>query len=202
MALPPRMFWTLGEAAARWNCLPNDLAEWASHDHLEIVIGTGPIQAGEHELGGFVAIPAADIIAMFRRSGVAPHTGLIRRVRAPGSKTWLRLTNPPEGIEITTADLLILATEAERFEESCNLRPKANGGAIAAPAGGGSIKWDWDQFYQKLFKRIHDGGLPKHQQDLVFEMRDWFEANSPNGEGPDESTIRRKIAPIWRQISG
>ncbi len=31
-------------------------------------------------------------------------------------------------------------------------------------------------------------------------MQEWFIANSPTGEAPDESTIRRRIQAIWHEL--
>jgi hypothetical protein len=39
------------------------------------------------------------------------------------------------------------------------------------------------------------------QRDLVTEMQDWFIANSPDREAPDESTIRRRIRAIWQELN-
>jgi hypothetical protein len=32
-------------------------------------------------------------------------------------------------------------------------------------------------------------------------MQDWFIANSPGGEAPDESTIRKRITAVWRELN-
>ena len=51
-----------------------------------------------------------------------------------------------------------------------------------------------------LFQRINDRGLPATQGELIAEVQDWFAQNSPTGEIPEESTTRKKIAPIWRAL--
>ena len=43
-------------------------------------------------------------------------------------------------------------------------------------------------------------GLPATQGELINEVQDWFAQNSPNGDIPEESTTRKKIAPIWRVL--
>ena len=62
-------------------------------------------------------------------------------------------------------------------------------------------KYDWEGFHMALFKRIYTGGFPAQQRDLVFEMQEWFIANSADGEAPDESTIRRRIKAIWQELN-
>jgi hypothetical protein len=39
------------------------------------------------------------------------------------------------------------------------------------------------------------------QRDLVIEMQEWFIANSAEGEAPDESTIRRRIQSVWKELN-
>ena len=51
-----------------------------------------------------------------------------------------------------------------------------------------------------LFCRFNDRGLPATQVELIAEVQDWFAQNSPTGEIPEESTTRKKIAPIWRAL--
>ena len=51
-----------------------------------------------------------------------------------------------------------------------------------------------------LICRFNDRGIPATQVELIAEVQDWFAQNSPNGEIPDESTTRKKIAPIWRAL--
>jgi hypothetical protein len=51
-----------------------------------------------------------------------------------------------------------------------------------------------------LIQRINDHGLPATQGELVTEVQEWFAQNSPTGDIPEESTTRKKIAPIWRAL--
>ena len=48
--------------------------------------------------------------------------------------------------------------------------------------------------------RIHENGLPGSMTELVGEMQDWFVRHSADGEAPDESTIRKRISPIWHRL--
>jgi hypothetical protein len=64
-------------------------------------------------------------------------------------------------------------------------------------------RYDWHEFYGfygALARRIHDHGIPPTQAELVREMLDWF-GRRDGGEAPDESTVRRKIVAIWRELS-
>jgi hypothetical protein len=50
-----------------------------------------------------------------------------------------------------------------------------------------------------MTRRIFVNGLPKTQGELVHEMLDWFQER--HGEpSPDESTVRRKVAMVWREL--
>ncbi|WBU59621.1 hypothetical protein [Paracoccus albus] len=48
--------------------------------------------------------------------------------------------------------------------------------------------------------RLHEDGLPATQGEWVAEVQDWFAKTSPGREIPDESTIRRRLTPIWRAL--
>ena len=61
MALPPRVFYTLTEAAARWGCSPSDIVGWASIGTIEIVTGLAPSYLGGRQIAGLVTVAGAGI---------------------------------------------------------------------------------------------------------------------------------------------
>ena len=65
---------------------------------------------------------------------------------------------------------------------------------------GATPRFDWDGAMIMLFCRFNDRGIPATQVELIAEVQDWFAQNSPTGEIPEESTTRKKIAPIWRAL--
>ena len=194
MGLPPRVFFTLHEAAVRWECSLSDIAGWASAGRFNIVTGIGPVGCEDRPLAGLVAVPVSDILPMFRQSGGGPASRRVRRIRALDKVEWSFMTEPAKGIKITLADLVIMADEARRFEEECNLlrRPAAH---IRS-----TTKYDWDGMYLALILRVHDQGVPLTQAEWVGEVQEWFVARSKTGEVPDESTIRRRLNPIWKAL--
>lgn len=194
MSLPPRAYFSLPETAARWGCAVVDIAGWSSAGRLEIVTGVAPVRCGPQTLAGFVAVPAADILPVFRRCGTGPSQCMAKRIREVGATEWLLITDPVEGVPVAAADLMISGSEVARFEDECELfrRPHAGTG----PPG----KYDWDAFYLAVIKQLHDHGLPETQNEFVGMMQDWFVRRSETGEAPDESTIRKRISPIWRSL--
>lgn len=194
MALPPRVFYTMTEAAARWGCSPADIAGWAAVGRLEIVTGVSPVRCGEDTVAGLVAVSAADILPMFRRCGTGPEECAVRRVREIGSEEWRFITEPDGGLRVAKADLMIMGSEVVRFEEECDLFRRQPGGA------GPASRYDWDAFYLAVIMRLHNNGLPETQGELVGELQDWFITNSRDGDAPDESTIRKRLNPIWRAL--
>ena len=87
-----------------------------------------------------------------------------------------------------------MADEVQKFEDDRDVmrRPFASAGAVP--------RYDWEGVNIMLFQRINDHGLPATQAELIAEAQDWFAQNSPTGEIPEESTTRKKIAPIWRAL--
>ena len=194
MGLPPRVFYTLSEVTARWDCSLADLAGWAMAGRFDIVTGIKPVLAGDREVSGVVAISVTDMLPMFRRCGTGPTTQVLRRVRPLEEKEWVMLPSPPDAVEVSLADLLIMTADVRRFEEDCELlrRPAARG----APG----TNYDWDGMYVASIRRVHEHGVPVSQADWVSEVQDWFVIRSEGAAVPDERTIRRRLTPIWRAL--
>ena len=195
MALPPRVHFTLHEAASRWDCTLADIAGWASVGRFDIVTAIPPVTRGRQIIAGYVVVSVTDIMQMFRRCGTGPTKSVLRRIRPRDQDEWIMITDPA-GIELTLADLLIMADDVRRFETDCDLlrRPAAHIGSTA--------RYDWDGMYIALMVRIHDQGLPATQADWLGEVQEWFVANGGGGGVPDERTIRRRLTPIWKALRG
>lgn len=194
MALPPRVYFTLQEVAARWDCTLADIAGWASVGRFDIVTAIAPVTVEMQVLAGFVAVAVTDILQMFRRCGTGPTVSRLWRVRPVGQKEWVLLPEHAPGLTVTLTDLLIMAEDVRQFEAAFDLarRPGAYSGSTA--------RYDWDGMYIALMVRIYDQGLPATQAEWLGEVQDWFVANSESGEVPDERTIRRRLTPIWKAL--
>lgn len=194
MTLLSRVFFTLPEAAARWGCTPADIAGWVYQGELEIVAGITPVTCGDQTKAGFVAVPVADLMPMFRRTGTGPSSMPIHRIREQGEPEWHLITSPAEGIEISIEDLLITADEARRFEAEHEIFGKPHAGRGPDP------KYDWDAFWRVVAKRIYEQGVPETLKQLTDELSDWFVANSATGDCPSDSVIRKRLSPLWHDL--
>lgn len=194
MLLPPRVYYPIAEVAGRWGCSIADIAEWASADRLELVTGISPTHIGTETVAGFVVISPADILPMFRRTGTGQDTCHIRRIRAFSSDHWQYIPSDQEPIAISREDILVMAAEVARFEEEWTISRRGG------DSGGAPSRYDWDGFYVEVIRHIHDHGVPKRQAELVAGMQEWFILNSKVTEPPQESTIRKKISPIWNAL--
>ena len=117
---------------------------------------------------------AAVCARLFRRDGVK--SVQVRRVREPDGDLWELISEPHEGIEITTADPLIASRELEAFISGLNDRPIAPK-APAARDRAASAKHDWENFYAALTAEIHENGVPGTMQELALKMESWFVEN-------------------------
>lgn len=194
MALPPRVFFTLHEAAARWGCAIADIAGWAAIGKLKIMTGIGLVCCGEAEVAGQVILSAMELMPLFRRCGACPVEGVVRRIMPVGGSEWLVITEPAGGIAITVADMLILAEDVFAFEEDHDMVRRAATGA------NGGTSYDWEGMNVALIQRIHERGLPATQAELIAEMQSWFADQSDGMKMPDSRSIRRRITPIWRAL--
>jgi len=116
------------------------------------------------------------------------------RIRTQGSADWQYITEPADGVLVKLTDLMLLAEEVQKFEDDRDLLRRPSLSTGAAP------RYDWEAVNIMLLCRINDHGLPATQGELINEVQDWFAQNSPTGEIPEESTTRKKIAPIWRAL--
>lgn len=195
MKLPKREFYAVHEVAARWGYTIADVAGWSAAGHFDILTGIPPAMCGEKIVAGAVIISTFDILPMFRRCGTGPQTALLRRVRTKNEADWQLITDPVCGIEVSIADLLISGLQVHRFEEKNELfhRVSASTGSVSP--------YDWEGMLQALALRIHEQGLPASQGELVGDMQEWFVEHSDGNEVPDERSIRRRITPIWRELT-
>ena len=195
MKLPRREFYAVHEVAARWGYTIADVAGWSAAGHFDILTGIPPAMCGEKIVAGAVIISTFDILPIFRRCGTGPQTAWLRRVRTKNEADWQMITDPICGIEVSIADLLIAGLQVHRFEEKNELfrRVSASTGSVSP--------YDWEGMLQALALRIHEQGLPASQGELVGDMQEWFVKHSDGNEVPDERSIRRRITPIWRELT-
>jgi hypothetical protein len=195
MKLPKREFYTVHEVAARWGYTIADVAGWSAAGYFDILTGIPPAMCGEKVVAGAVIISAFDILPIFRRCGTGPQTAWLRRVRTKSDPEWQLITDPVAGVEVSVADLLISGQQAHRFEEKNELFRRVSGST-------GSVSpYDWEGMLQALALRIHERGIPASQGELVAEMQEWFVEHSDGNDVPDERSIRRRITPIWRELT-
>ena len=65
MNLPPRVFYTLFEAAAHWNCAVADIAGWAAASKLRIMTGIGLVRCGDTVVAGQVTVSPMEVCRCF-----------------------------------------------------------------------------------------------------------------------------------------
>jgi hypothetical protein len=206
MQLPPRSFYSLTEIAIRWSVTPFDVIGWSTDGLLALCIALPPVKTGPSEtLSGLADVEAAHLLPLFRRDGAPSPTVAIRRVKA-GDNDFRWIVDPAEGVAITAADVLVRRAEVERFERQYGFFnglhvPESDAATAGRRRGGPGVppRHDWDAFYAALARRIHEHGVPATQAELVREMVAWFEARDVE-HAPDESTIRKKITPVWREL--
>ena len=91
-------------------------------------------------------------------------------------------------------DVVVCRAEIERFEGSHGISRED-----AAPfRRGAPQRFDWDSFWVEICRIVHDDGIPRTQSELVGRMCEWFDVH--NSASPDESTIKKKLKPLWHAI--
>lgn len=194
----------------RWAALPFDIIGWAMDAHFGLAVALPPVRTAERIIAGVVGISAADVFSMFRRDGAGSATAAIRRVLpadAASADGWVWISEPAEGILITPSDVLIPRQDVDKFESrhglfgGSKLAEAQEAQIRAKKAGPGApARYDWDGFFIALCKHIHDEGLPGTQAELIQHMQNWFDQSIGPDGAPDESTIRKKVQAVWREL--
>lgn len=200
MRTPPRVFWTIHEAAARLNCTPAHICGLAFQGEFKLVTGVTLLRAGPEGgemLAGLMQLAAEDLLCFMRSDGSSRQFWRVHRVRplCDPNSGWLFISEPEDGLEISLGDLMIPDSDLGAFEA----RHGINGSRyVTTPVG--SPKYPWEEFYTALCAHVHNCGLPASQKELVEVMADWFAQHSPNGDIPDTSTIKRRVSPVWKAL--
>lgn len=194
MPLPQRAFYTVQEAALRWECSLGDLAGWAATEKLEIVTAIRPVIQDGDVYAGFVSVPAADILDLFWSSTTAAETAILRRIRPVGTEAWIIIEDDADFVRVRINTLLIAVEEMHRFETTHGLMRRIN------HHSGAPSRHDWEGVLAYLIRRVHLEGVPATQSEWVAIALDWFARSSISCEIPDDSTARRKLGPIWKDL--
>lgn len=204
----------LAEVCERWGVSESDIANFAIAGELtlSIVVAQLPLEDGsveEVDDGHFVDMPER----RFRFSGTldlwahdAWHvmmTGThgVSAFRAePG--TYRCLWVPSDGEELFDVPrerLVVRHAERERFEaEQATAVVSTAPGPVVARGGkrGAPPKYDWDEFYCELAVSMQIDGFPESQAAIIRRMIEWFAARN---QYPDPSTVKKKVALLWRR---
>jgi hypothetical protein len=176
-----------------------DIVAWATARQVEISVVVPPVACGGETVEGLVATSAAEVMPMFRHVGSGLEHCRVRRVRRADEQNWLYITDPTDGVAVGPEDLVVVAAEMSRFEQENSIFGRAPSAAIAVPSSHPS-KYDWDAMWVHVLQRVHEQGLPETQREFVNEIQEWFIRRSPDGDAPDERTIRRRLTPAWRTL--
>ena len=195
MKLPEREFYTLHEVAARWGCTLADISGWSTAGDLDVFTGIPPTFCGDARIAGTVVVCTMDILPMFRRTGTGPQNAHLRRVRTESTPDWLFVTDPPQGVEVSIADLLLRSKQVLKFEDTHDLLRRISGGT------GSTSPFDWDGMTKAFLIRIHERGIPASKTEMIGDIQDWFVANSNGDDIPSERSIRRHVDDLWKMLA-
>jgi len=193
MGLPQRVFYSVNEVAARWECSLADIAGWASVGYFDIVTVMSAKKAGgDQRLEGFVCVAVTNVLPLLRGYGKGTKKADLGRMRPIAEEEWVILNE--HDCKVRLEDLLIMADQVRAFEVEHDLlrRPAAHIGS--------SPRYDWESMYISQIVRVFEQGLPDTQAEWIGEVQDWFAETSDDGQIPDERTVRRRLSPIWKAL--
>jgi hypothetical protein len=195
MKLPQREFYTLHEVAARWGCALADISGWSTAGELDVITGIPPTFCGTTRVAGTVVVCTMDILPMFRRTGTGPQNAQLRRLRTEEAIDWLFVTDPPQGVNVSIADMLVRGKQVMQFEDTHDLLRRISGGT------GSTSPYDWDGMTKAFLIRIHVRGIPTSKAEMIGDIQDWFVAHSNGDDIPSERSIRRHVDDLWKMLT-
>jgi hypothetical protein len=220
--VPRKPFYRVAELCKRWSMAPTDIAAFVLADELtqSIAVSQLPVEEGIYEevddshrcaittgrrwFSGTLDLRRDDAWAAL----IVGSAGVSSFKAPPGEYIEYTPTDDDAPLHVEAERLVVRRAELERFEAEQAAAAAAAMTSPAQPAAetengrhrGPPRKYDVDGFWRHICWIIFDQGLPAKQIDMVRQMREWFEARLGIGNGPDESWIRKKIAPLWRDI--
>ncbi|WP_373504643.1 hypothetical protein [Aestuariivirga sp.] len=98
---------------------------------------------------------------------------------------------------VQKVDLVIAHDELVRFEKA---NPAIMGTSTTGDTSrrGAPSQFDWDDIWVELCAVIYLDGLPETQAELVQHIAGWLEGKGKRV--PDDSTIKKKIRPLWQRL--
>lgn len=200
-------FWHIDEALMRWNVTERDLAAFVLADELTLSATVAGLQVSVGKMEDLGDGERTRMPAIYRRI-----TGTIdleaddawRILREGSLEIFAPRAAPDTHVEIcdlqdaghpvTRDDLVICRAELERFERELGFTQEE----LIPPHRGAPPRFDWDSFWIEVCRLLYEEGVPRTQGEFVRQMAAWFETNEKSS--PDESTIKKKLKPLWQAI--
>ncbi len=202
-------FYHLDEVIARWEMSERDMTAFVLSDELTLSttvaglrIEHGVIEdvdgriwhripEGIQFVIGTVELERDDAWRILREGAWA-----ITSLKAPhGRYRTIEDANCDNTHLVQREDLVICRAEIERFEQELGLSSQSD----MQIRRGAPPRFDWDGFWVEVCRIVHNDGLPETQNELVGRMAEWFEVHRKTA--PDESTIKKKLRPLWQELN-
>lgn len=201
----------LAEIRARWAVSEADLAHFviAGELALSVVVVRLPVEEGvieEVEQGGFARLPervhsvtgTLDLRSLDAWEVLTAGRCAVRSFQAAEGRYREVLAAGDAAPELLVARerLVIRHEEVARFEAAQAAYAASPSPALAEARGRGAPpRDDWDAFWCELAVMLQVEGMPPTQAAVIRRMEAWF---AERGQFPDPSTVKRKVALLWR----
>lgn len=206
--------YALTEVCTRWGVTEADLANFAIGGEITLSVVVARLSLEEGEIdevdqGHFVDIPhrrywfrgTLDLWAQDAWAAVMQGAQTVAAFKADVGHYRVVWAPNEEAVEfiVPRERLVVRHAELERFEAA----QAAAAGEPMPPAAvpqlgqrGAPARYDWDAFWCELAVMLQIEGMPPTQAAVRRRMEAWF---AKRGQFPDPSTIKRKVAQLWRR---
>ena len=206
----------LAEVCDQWGVTEQDVANFVAADELTLSVVVSGLKVEKGSIEGvdewdWCRVPedqcylsgAADLQQCQAWAALMNGRETIGSFKAePGCYISIIARSEETGTIVVLRERLVVRhAERVRFEAAQEIgAAPVSGVAVSTaplPTGRGApTKYDWDEFSCELVITTQIDGFPESQAILVRRMMDWFAARN---QYPDHSTIKKKVALLWRR---
>jgi len=206
----------IDDACRRWEISSADLAGFVIEREivLSVVVARLPVDVGtieDMEGGDWYRIPAGrryltgavDLLPIDAWQVLTIGSHMLRSFRGE-CDSYIDIADRGDDsgeVLISRDQLVVRHAELVRFEAAQDeVVPPAHNPVMPGkrpPASRGAPpRYDWDEFNCELVVTTQIDGFPESQAIIIRRMEQWFAARN---QYPDHSTIKKKVALLWRR---
>jgi hypothetical protein len=117
--------------------------------------------------------------------------GIRRDVFQKGTGSMTHHQMPFREIVVLEDDLVKVLPPEDNAISVESMEPSSIGKAGRHP------KYDWDQIWAGIVRIVHDNGLPKSQEEMIYKVQLWYDKFVATDGAPSRSALQPRIKKLF-----